>query len=414
MIKMIKTFIRVICFLFLLILCLWLTNKVLMRKETVPKMADFFSQKEDFDVLFLGSSHVKDGIYPMELWEDYGIVSYNLANTSETVAVSYWNMLLALKETNPKLVVIDTYLLNNKVVYKESAHYHNTFDVYDMSLTKYQAIKDLFGDDKLLDYEVEFMLPISLYHSRWDSLKQADFETKVTYEKGATSYSAVAKPIKVNNFKSVEAYSGEELPGMIYLRKIIEYCKDNNIQVLVTHLPYPASTDRIANSKYVSKICDEYQVDYINFLGMNVVDYNIDLYDTSSHLNVSGARKVTDYLGKYIQEKYGITSKKNDSKYSYWHNDYNEYIDFKIARLKENANDLNSYLSLLYDENDIKYEVTITNNYLKKSDEVLKKLLKNLTAKYSVVKNSLDDETKNVKIVTYDNRDGSVIQTVYF
>lgn len=39
----------------------------------------FFNQPKDYDVLFFGTSHVRYGIYPMELWEEYGITSYNLA-----------------------------------------------------------------------------------------------------------------------------------------------------------------------------------------------------------------------------------------------------------------------------------------------------------------------------------------------
>ena len=33
----------------------------------------------------------------------------------------------------------------------------------------------------------------------------------------------------------------------------------------------------------------------------SIVDYNIDMFDSFSHLNPSGARKVTDYLVKYRQ-----------------------------------------------------------------------------------------------------------------
>ena len=138
-----------------------------------------------------------------------------------------------------------------------------------MNMNFWKGIPGEFKVEMVLDLAKEedscwnYLWEFSTYHNRWNDLKQEDFESKVEYEKGAKSCTEVATPGKVRNFKTIEAYSGEELPGMVYLRKIIEYCKENNIQVLVTHLPYPASIDRIANSKYVSKICDEYEVDEV-------------------------------------------------------------------------------------------------------------------------------------------------------
>ena len=46
-------------------------------KASEIKYADFFDQDEDFDVLFMGTSHAVLGVFPMELWNDYGIISYN-------------------------------------------------------------------------------------------------------------------------------------------------------------------------------------------------------------------------------------------------------------------------------------------------------------------------------------------------
>ena len=47
------------------------------RKSSDFKYRPFFEQEEDFDIIFLGTSHVINGIFPMELWNDYGFFSYN-------------------------------------------------------------------------------------------------------------------------------------------------------------------------------------------------------------------------------------------------------------------------------------------------------------------------------------------------
>ena len=48
------------------------------------------------------------------------------------------------------------------------------------------------------------------------------------------------------------------------------------------------------------------------------IDWTKDSYDRGDHLNLSGARKVTSYLGKYIGEKYGMEDRRNDPAYQEW------------------------------------------------------------------------------------------------
>ena len=322
--KIYKT-VRVIFFLLILFICIDIVYNVTKRKYPYQKTADFFSQEENFDVLFFGSSHMYTSIYPMQLWNDYGIISYNMGNTSGTLAISYYNLLLACEKTNPKMVVVDTYMITEDYKIRSDKFtnsMHNTFDPYSLSYTKYLAIKDLCGEEKLIDNIMEFLFGFSMYHARWNKLEQGDFKNIDKYEKGAESRIGVVMPDTISEISLVDAYKGEETTNTKYLRKIIEYCQENNIKVLVTYNPYPAPDEDISASKYVQTICDEYDVNYINFLGMDVVDYNIDCYDKNSHLNVSGARKVTNYLGKYIIENYDIQDQRKNKHYAFWYEDY--------------------------------------------------------------------------------------------
>ena len=68
----------VLCFSLLLILVVGVTQKLFERKYSYSKYYDFYQQEEDFDVLFLGTSHVINAVYPMELWRGVGVVSFNI------------------------------------------------------------------------------------------------------------------------------------------------------------------------------------------------------------------------------------------------------------------------------------------------------------------------------------------------
>lgn len=178
------------------------------------------------------------------------------------------------------MIVLDTYMIaENYKVYSNNYtnSMHNMLDPYSLSFQKYLAVKDLCGEEKLLDNIMEFLFNFSMYHARWNELDKEDFKNMNEYEKGAEyRVNVVPRPNITNKFNTVDIFNKEETVNMKYLRKIIEYCQENNIEILVTYNPYIALDKEISASKYVQAICDGYNVNYINFLGIDIVDYGID------------------------------------------------------------------------------------------------------------------------------------------
>ena len=46
-----------------------------------------------------------------------------------------------------------------------------------------------------------------------------------------------------------------------------------------------------------------------------------------SHVNMSGARKVSNYYGAFFKENYQITDRLKDRSYRSWHEDYGKYLE---------------------------------------------------------------------------------------
>lgn len=333
------------------------------RKSSDFKYHPFFEQEEDFDILFLGTSHVINGIFPMELWKDYGLVSYNFGGHGNAVATSYWVMKNALNHTTPKLVVVDCLGIGYDA--KTSGAFdqvHLSFDAFPFSITKCFAVYDLLNDsvmkkneeagavsDTAQRTELSLLWDYSVYHSRWNELSFEDFQRASSREKGAESRIAVSVPGQVPDVAPDKKLEGGRV-AIDYLCKIIEECKSRDIDVLLVYLPFPATEGEQMEANRVVDIAKEYEVNYINFLNMNLVNYMTDCYDSYSHLNPSGARKVTDYLGQYISSYYDIADHREDTAYRGWHDDYDDYRNFKAENLK-NQSALDIYLMLLADKN---------------------------------------------------------------
>lgn len=330
-------------------------SHIVERKTSTIKYTPFFEEKNDFDVLFIGSSHVVNGIFPMELWSDYGIISYNFGAHGSGIPASYWTMQNALDYTNPRLIVFDCWGIESDEKFSKNKHLHYSLDAFPLSITKIRGINDIFKDDKMSKLEMTW--DYATYHARWSQLEKEDFDVEYTKEKGAESRVGV---YPVDDWSYIDdglSYEGDSL-GTEYLIRVIETCKRKDIDLLLIYLPFPASIDQQHGANRAHEIAEKYDIDYINMLNMELVNKGIDYCD-ESHLNPSGAKKVTAYLGRYITENYGLTDHRKDEKYKKWIEDLREYESYKKELLEE-ADNLAVYLSLAADKG-VTTEIKINN-----------------------------------------------------
>ncbi len=398
------------------------STNLLEKKDSDSKYTPFFEQDADFDVLFLGTSHVGYGIYPLELWNDYGIVSYNLGGHANPMATTYWVMENALDYTNPRLVVVDCFLLSYMIkTHSLFASAHYSLDAFPYSKNKLAAINDLLDDDIIaLQYpealeaaprtHLELLWNYSIYHSRWNDLRQEDFKPVSTKEKGAEHFIGVVpteKPDKISSDDRLE----EDTVSIEYLKKIIEDCKKRNIDVLLTYLPFAAPENFQKEANRVYDIAESYGVDYINFLDMDIVNYTTDYCDSDYHLNPSGARKVTDYLGAYIMENYSIPDQRKNEHYHSWHTDYNDYANDKLESLRE-LESLDKYLMLLADKS-YSADIEISNEGILQND-YYNSLLENLDSAGLCTVTSKQSPEADIRIIVTDRNTGEVVDDSCF
>ena len=400
--KRLKKIMGCMLILALIIIQIVVYGHIVGHKSDEIKYNQFFEQEENFDVLFMGSSHVLNAVLPMELWNDYGIVSYNMGGHGCTIPLSYWMLKMALEYTTPKLVVIDGYFIGNDTKEIEEIGYaHISLDAFPMTKTKALAINDLFKDEN----KMEFFWQFSLYHNRWSKLNKEDFIYKSNMEMGAEMRIGVAEPKVVDADKN--EYLEKETIAMEYMGKIIELCQSNGIEVLLTYLPYPVESYAEANS--MNLIAEKYEVNYINFLETEIVNYETDCYDENSHLNPSGAWKVTDYLGQFIADNYDITDQRENDVYSEkWDDYYNKYVLTKIEKF--NNNELNNQMMLMYD-NDFNWGIYIPDTEKFYQEEIHKSLLFNLGVNEQDVKKAgggiiyIDNNAGCISYISKSNQD---------
>lgn len=350
---------------------------VLTNKGSIEKYGDMKST-EQYDVLFMGNSHVLCGISSMELWNDYGIVSYNCGGNANQLPTTYHVMKNILTQYQPEVMVINVSTIesNEKVIEGRPGVecQHVSLDWLPLSKEKIEAVSDMFGD---IQTEIEFIAPISIYHDRWIELSENDFKPTYGVTKGSDYRKYHSYPREFQLIDQTDM-NLEDTLGKQYLCKMIEECQARDIDVLLINIPFPATTEQQQWTNSVQVIADQYGVNYLNlFYEETGINFDTDCSDSDSHLNVSGENKVTDFLGSYLCENYDLPDRREDAVYSDWYNDYREYSEYKWNIIRNTRESIREHLVLMKDKNlDICLYYNGDSNIC--DDEYISQLLQNI------------------------------------
>lgn len=294
----------------------------------------FYEHEGNFDVLFFGTSHMLNACIPVQLWNDYGIVSYNMAHGSCRMACSYWLAKNAFLHTDPSLIVIDcAYIYEQEKVSEAGRPNHMLFNTMPLSLTKLEAIWDLY--DNRQD-RMRYLFPLTEFHRRWNDLGIQDFQ--ITYDLMGQDLHLIAEKATINvaprdDKAVVDTVSAE------YLGKIIEECKARDIDVVLTYIPFQANEDSMNDMAALYSMAENWGVPYIDpYTMLEFIDPDTDYVnstDDNSHLNIFGAEKFMSFMGKYITENYDVPDRRGDPGYAVWNDYYAQYIQWRDGALAE-------------------------------------------------------------------------------
>ena len=119
-----------------------------------------------------------------------------------------------------------------------------------------------------------------------------------------------------------ETTERQEIPefARIYMEKITELCRKNDISLVLMSAPSPKNYNYRKHNA-LQEYADAQGLPYID-LNLKTkeigIDWKQDSYDKGDHLNVYGAQKVTAYMGKYLKENYDLLDHRGDPKYADW------------------------------------------------------------------------------------------------
>lgn len=334
-------------FVFLVIIapiCLCL-NSILAQKwsyeedNAATQIATGFYEEEDnsLDVVYFGLSTMRNGISPLVIWNTYGITGYSRASSIQSPLISYYLLEETLLTQKPKVVVVEASPLVQSLAENVNDYdanegkIHEALDNMRISGIKRKMAQDISEKSSLTIGELLF--PLYRYHDRWQSLTKADFQG--FFDSKRYAYKGNYPALSVTNIelpndymkrnKNVELLSEE---SAFYVTRMAELCKKNEIEMIL--LCMPTVTSSYSKNEVIQQYADSIGVKYID---LNIPEIQSEMgfslkgnyIDSGSHLNINGAKIVSEYIGYYLSTNYLFEDKRENQNYVLWNKDYRLY-----------------------------------------------------------------------------------------
>uniref|UniRef100_UPI0040575539 hypothetical protein n=1 Tax=Acetatifactor sp. TaxID=1872090 RepID=UPI0040575539 len=280
------------------------TNFVLRHKEYAGVQDKFAQLPEDsVDLVFVGSSHQFCSINPDLLFYEYGVESFMLATSAQTVPMSYYAAMEAIELQHPDTIVFEvSYCANDfRTVTDEMSHCF--FDGMPDCEARQLAIEDLIEEEQ----QIYYYLPLGLYHTRWKELTEADFGFDQFSDRGGVFYDRVEVNTQIPLLSEEEtAAMPEEMEK--YMDKLVALCEENDVKLILYTAPFNTlyeadyETESLYNRQRIFNDIGEYakekEIEYHN-LFYEIEEIGLDAasdWMDRQHLNCYGQEKFTRYM----------------------------------------------------------------------------------------------------------------------
>ena len=255
-----KKIISSVLFLSILFCSIQYVSNILEDKSSNTIYDTYLEICDDIDIEFLGASRVIWQIYPLNLWDDYGITSYNTAVSGSRPQCWYWILRETLKYHKPKLLVIDVSLLSRNEQANSEGMINQVFDAFPLDLTKIQGAFD-FKAENVQDHDYDplnIVFNIQKYHDRWTSLTESDFKTIENYQFNTVRPQDIGTI--VFDFETIDKdiVTDQYTISMYYLEECVKLAQKNNVEVLLIQTPNPhlEESQKVYNWCYI--LAEEY------------------------------------------------------------------------------------------------------------------------------------------------------------
>ncbi len=322
-----KQWVRILSFFLILLLLLAGMSSVTMRaaadqssrpylKRDAVEMEVRKEAADSLDVLVLGDSEAYRSFSPLQLWNERGITSFTIGLSGAKMTELLHLLDVAAETQKPRVVLLETDAL-------------------------YRIQGSAAGMQEIFLERWSSWFPVFQYHNLWKQV----FDGAQPVTAGQWKGFHMAAGVKAADAGSYMAESREKRPVSSCNRLLLGKIKDKCATMGADLVLYSAPSTVNYNSSRHNAIAELAQQMGIAYLDLNQeaeaigINWQTDTSDAGDHLNVSGAQRVTQRLGGFLQQ-YSIADKRKNAAYASWNSlgaQYRDKADRVIQKIRNKA-----------------------------------------------------------------------------
>lgn len=271
-----------------------------------------YTEEDSVDVLIVGTSSIMVGISPLRIYQDAQITSHVRGNSRQPPQVLYLDVKDALRTQKPKLVVCSAAMvLSDFNVDEEEVRVRRGMDYLPLTIDKIKVACAVVKESEWQTLS-SFIIPLTRYHSRWTDIKEGlQRGNRDEYDFKHGQYAVYRTEPQVDNtVEKMKDKTPVEVSesSMYWYKKVSELCRENGMEFLLVTTPDQRWTMGKHNS--IEQAAKSIGADYLDYNVDGIIEecglnWQTDFYD-DHHANAGGSIKQTDYLVKYMQDKYNL------------------------------------------------------------------------------------------------------------
>ena len=327
--------------------------KVLSLKDTSGANEDRYSVYEELyntdknmiDVVFLGTSHCYNSVYPALIWQEFGIASFDMAISAQSKNSTVHALKEVLKTQSPKVVFVEMFGLTDDDPEEEGNFYRNNVTMR-LSKNMVELVKEEKPDDF---YDCITKWPI--VHTRYRELSKDDFNKKGLNTFGRGGDMRMGEPGGFINFEKALSKDIEPLSdsNKEWIDRMYKISREEGFELVFFLAPYSLFDDGKKISNGAREYAESLGIKYIDMTEKSVLDEmgydpTVDLMNDYHHNTMHGAIKVSRYLGNFVSHNYEVEDKRGNKDYAQWDKDYKQLKHLYTYYAIEDIEDDEAYL----------------------------------------------------------------------
>ena len=315
-----KNILKSIGFLLGLIVVLLLSSNVTVTyglgflQDPYTKMSDVTDAPANtYDYFFIGDSECSTSVTPIEIWQNFGYTGYNCGIPGQRLGDTYSWLKKCIKNQSPKYVFLETNALFREITYMK--------EIEDSVAFKMSDVFPIFRyHNDWLNIDIT-----SLSENREDQVNDSNQPIIAGYK-----YNAKISPYTNGDYVTkTKAKAKLRDKPLLYLNKIMELCKERDIQLVFYSAPSPVCWN-YSKHNAAEAFAKENNLEYLDFntqINEIGIDWSKDTRDKGNHINYHGAKKLTTYIGNYLLKSNKLVDHRGDALYDSWNKDLETYLE---------------------------------------------------------------------------------------